>query len=157
MRSLWVTWAFTAVVVLVTASVESIAQTSATSNEPQDGPAFVKLSPPVYPALARQAHITATAGKGHPLLTQSALDSAQQSQYKCRNCREPVTSYRLVYTYQLVDSSSDESKNQTYPQTIQLENHVTVVAQMVCLCDPPMTLGKVRSAKCLYLWKCASR
>src|SRR5580704_15642905 len=109
MRSLCVTLAVAAVVLLVSSRVECIAQISATSNEPQEGPAFVKLFPPVYPTLARQADITgdaeilliisqdgviesAMAGKGHPLLKQSALDCAQQSQYECRNCREPVIS-----------------------------------------------------------------
>lgn len=174
MRSLFVTWALTAAISLTCASVECLAQTTTTSNEAQDGPAIVKLSPPVYPPVARQARITgdaeilltigqdgviesAMAVSGHPLLSQSALDSAQQSRYECRNCREQVTPYRLVYTYRLADSGSDASQNQRYPQVVQLQNHVSVVERIVCMCDPAGQFGKVRSAKCLYLWKCSSR
>jgi len=96
MRSLFVTWALVAAFALASTSVECSAQTKATSNEAHDGPAIVKLSPPVYPPVARQARITGDAEillsigqdgviestmavSGHPLLRQSALDSAQQS------------------------------------------------------------------------------
>jgi len=62
-----------------------------------------KLTPPIYPPLARQARIagdvTLTLSiqpdgsieslatiNGHPMLVQAALDSAKQSQFECRNC-----------------------------------------------------------------------
>ena len=165
------------------AHVDSLAQTPDSPNEAKDGPALVKLSPPLYPPVARQAHINGDAEilltigqdgviesvmavSGNPLLRQAALDSAQRSRYECRNCREPVTPYRMVYTFRLdwrncctaTDSSPNTNQqNQPYPRVDQLQNHVTVVDQIVCTCDPAIQTGKVRSAKCLYLWKCSSR
>ena len=182
-RFLFLTWVLVAAVVLCTANVESLAQSAASSNVAQDGPAIIKLSQPPYPPLARQAHITGdteillTIGQdgviesviavsGHPMLRQAALESAQQSQYECRNCREPVTSYRLVYTFQLAwrncctaaDSISMKSQqDRPYPRVEQSQNHVTVVDQIECACDPAGQSGKVRFAKCFYLWKCSSR
>jgi protein TonB len=75
---------------------------------------MVRLVNPIYPPLARQARITgevelklgirrdgsvlsAVAVNGHPMLTQAALNSAQQSAFECRGCEDEVTSYSLVY------------------------------------------------------------
>ena len=74
--------------------------------KPEDSIAHLvlkKLSPPVYPLLARQAMIegdvalkivvrpdggieSVTVTSGHPLLMQAALDSAKQSQFECLAC-----------------------------------------------------------------------
>ncbi len=150
---------------------------------PQNGVVLTKLSQPVYPPLARQTRITgdvdlwlkvrpdgsvesATVVSGHPLLKQAALDSAQNSQFECRKCDEEAMSLRLVYTFQLVGPEScctateDSSKNiqpgQQIPRVIQSQNHVTVVDQPVCFCDPAADVRKVRALKCLYLWRCAT-
>jgi hypothetical protein len=32
---------------------------------------------------------------------------------------------------------------------------VTVIDQPLCTCDPTSDVSRVRSVKCLYLWKCA--
>lgn len=182
-RTLSLTWVLAAAVVLSSAGVELLAQTAASSNEAQDGPAIVRLSQPLYPLLARQAHMigdavillsigqdgvieSVMAESGHPLLRQAALDSAQQSRYECRGCREPVTSFRLVYTFQLVwtncctaaDGGPNKSQqDRPYPQIAQSGNHVTVADQLICTCDKAAQMGKARSVKCLYLWRCSSR
>jgi hypothetical protein len=175
------TCALAVAVVMSLAGVESCAQTAASWNAAQEGPALVKLSQPLYPLLATQAHmagdaeILLTIGQdgvvesvmavsGHPLFRQAALESAQQSRYECRSCRELVTSYRLVYTFQLLsgncctatdDSTNKNQQNQPYPVVTQSRNHVTVVDQLACECNPEQI--KVRSVKCLYLWKCSIR
>jgi hypothetical protein len=97
--------------------------------------------------------------KGHPLLKQTALDSAQRSLFECRKCGEGTVFYSMVYTFQLNGSETwcmvDEKKEQPLPRVVQNENHVTLIDQVTCSCDPgDVTLTKVRSAKCLYLWKC---
>lgn len=174
LRFLALTPCVTVLVLLSSALVEiSLARSFATSDVPQAGVVIAKLSRPVYPPLAQTAHITgevdltlgirrdgtiesAVVVKGPPLLQQSALASAQQSQFECRGCGEAVTSYSLTYTFQLVDKGACTTTDTLSTEVIQSQNHVTVVAPVVWICDPP-SFRKVRSAKCLYLWRCSSR
>jgi len=147
-------------------SFKSLGQLIATVPE---GPVLVKLSDPTYPPLARQASIigdvnlllnirrdgsveSATVENGPPMLRQAAFDSAQKSQYDCGNCREQTNPYRLVYTFQLTDRENccDLTDNLRVSQS---GNHVIVSNRYVCLCDPAAKI-KVRSLKCLYLWRC---
>jgi Gram-negative bacterial TonB protein C-terminal len=76
---------------------------------------------PTFFPLARQANVegnvivdvtvgqdgstTGTVVKGHPLLKQSALDSAMQSRFECRLCSAPL-SYTLVYTFKHTSEGS---------------------------------------------------
>jgi len=103
---------------------------------------------------------------GHPLLKQRALENAQQSQFACKDCgTEDVRSYSLVYTFELGPTSyctnqadkPSTSTEQPYPRITQSQGHVTIVDQPVGTCDlaGTITYSRVRSAKCLYLWKCA--
>jgi TonB family protein len=135
---------------------------------------LTELFPPAYPPLARQTRISGEvqlelkirpdgsvdsleAVSGHPLLAPAALESAKQSHFRCTNCGESLTSYRLVYTFQFVDSEDCCSATQPdLPKPSQSENHITVFARPMCLCDPAGTT-KVRSIKCLYLWHCSVR
>jgi len=162
--------------------IKSLAQSGVAANSPQGEVFLTKLATPFYPPLARQTRITgdvelmleikengsiqsAIVVSGHPLLKQAALDSAQSSQFECRNCGQGVQSYRLFYSFQLgptryctetSDGSKDNQQEGPYPRVIQSQNHVTVVDQPVGTCDPAFTVTwkKVRTAKCLYLWRC---
>ena len=165
---------------LCTPVVEALPQDAASPKSPQEGVVLTKLRQPFYPPLARQTRIggdvqvmlrirqdgsveSATVVSGHPLLQQAALDSAQQSQFECPKCSDAVTSYQMIYTFQLVQLTATEvdtknkQQDQPYPHVTQLQNHVTVVDQVVCICDPAPDSLKVRSIKCLYLWKCGFR
>jgi TonB family protein len=120
------------------------AQDAASARTPQPAEVvLVKLSPPLYPPLARQARImgdvkvyvhvrkdgnvaSAELSGGHPMLTQAALESARKSQFECRGCGDEETSYLLTYTFGFLDNGPKE-----------------VVSER-----------PVRSAKCLFLWKC---
>jgi hypothetical protein len=136
---------------------------------------LTELFPPAYSPLARQ---TRTSGdvqldlkirqdgsvdslevfSGHPLLAPAALDSVKQSHFRCANCGENLTAYRLVYTFQFVDTEQCCSTTEAdLPEPSQTENHITVFARPTCTCDPAWTIGKVRSIKCLYLWHCSVR
>jgi TonB family protein len=166
------------------APTNSLAQDASRTEGPQSGVILSKLSPPAYPPLARQARIvgdvnltlsvgpdgsveSAVVISGHPLLQQAALDSAKQSKFECPKCGEGTTSYRLIYTFRLADSAdcckADEpnsDKNgptQPFPHVTQVQNHVTVIDQPTCICDPAIDRTKVRSLKCLYLWRCGLR
>ena len=152
----------------------------ASSGSQQAAVVVTKLSPPVYPQLARQTRITgdvrlllnlrpdgtlesASVVSGHPLLQQAALDSAEKSQFACEGCSGAIT-YSLVYTFQLTDlhcpSSNEPSKEssqeeKSLSQVTQSQSHVTIIAEGTIFCDPGVAFRRVRSAKCLYLWKCA--
>ncbi len=162
------------------AALVSAAGTLSAQNPPnpdvnQASVILTELFPPAYPPLARQTRITGDVQvalkirqdgsvdslevvSGHPLLAQAALDSAKQSHFRCTDCRESLTSYRLVYTFQFFDTEHCCSANQAdLPKPSQSENHITVFARLTCLCDPAGTTIKVRSIKCLYLWHCSVR
>jgi TonB family protein len=149
----------------------ALAQASAPAETPQPEVILTKLSPPVYPPLARQARISgevrvevrirkdgtrasAQLVSGHPILAPAALESAKQSTFECRTCVEPLTTYLLTYTFELKDDGDCCNAMTRAPEVTQRQGHVTIVSAQICICDPPSTLTKVRSAKCFYLWKC---
>jgi TonB-like protein len=160
---------------------DASALNASTTAPPQGVVVLTKLSEPVYPLIARTAHISgdvelmlqvrqdgriesATVVSGPPLLQKSALTSANQSLFECHGCNAEPTAYRLVYSFQLVESgccaeevskTTDGRPPPTYPQTTQSPNRVAVIDQAACICDPAGQIGKVRSLKCLSLWRCA--
>jgi TonB family protein len=110
---------------------------------PQTSAVLVKLSPPIYPPLARVARImgdvklqllirkdgsveSAEVISGHPMLKQAATESAKKSMFLCQGCSDEVTAYFLTYTFGFRD-------------------------------DGDCGVTQLRSAKCLYLWKCGIR
>jgi TonB family protein len=134
----------TRLAILFFASYTVFAQTDAPVPGAAAGVLLVKLSPPVYPPLARQARImgdvriqlairrdgsieSSEVVSGHPLLKHAALESTQQSEFECRGCSDEVNSYSLNYTFGLRDDNA---------------------------CRPVVDKRRVRSLKCLYLWKC---
>jgi len=173
---------FTSMLVLSLAVAESLAQSANSTQQAQEPIVINKLFQPVYPPGARQARIagdvelilvvrtdgsleSASVVSGHPLLKQAALDSAQRSQFECRNCTEGVRSFHMLYSFQLgptkycadtSETSKGDQKEELYPRVIQSQNHVTVIDQPVGICDPTVaiTATRFRSAKCLYLWRC---
>lgn len=152
----------------------------ASSNAAQSGVVITNLFPPIYPPLARTARVEGdvrllvsvrtdgTVGSvqivgGNQLLQYSAVQSAQQSKFECRGCTEPVTSYEMVYSFQLVGQHCPGEKDSVNTaQTPRLgvsqsQNHVSLVGEESCIgvCYAVIRVPKVRSAKCLYLWRCA--
>lgn len=160
-----------------------LAATEGSPKIPQSEVVLTALAKPVYPQLAKLARVagdvelklsvrpdgtveSADVVSGPAMLRQAALISAQQSKFECRNCGDNVSTFQLVYTFQLgptlycSDSvaKSDSVNAQTYPETKQSQNHVTLIDQPVGTCDLATTsTGKVRSVRCLYLWKCGHR
>jgi TonB family protein len=180
-RMLSVMFALPAMVVMLFAARESLAQTARSPDAEDQGVVLTNLSPPIYPPLAKQAHITGdvilelSVGQdgrlesvavvsGHPLLQQAALDSVKQSRFECRNCTEGVTSQQIVYSFQLDPMEScvqtpitpdTDQHNESYPHVIQSANHVIVIDQPIRTCDvETFSVKKVRAAHCLYLWRC---
>ena len=160
------------------------AQAISGADGPQNGIVITKLVQPIYPPVARAARVTGdvdlvltvrpdgavdsvVAASGHPLLKESAVTSARQSQFECRGCTEQFNKYRLVYTFNIEGECECEPKEtlsikkepqQAYPRIPDAQHHVIVVAQILCICDPATTTKiRVRSVKCLYLWRCGSK
>jgi TonB family protein len=86
---------------------QSLAQNAGGGDTKPDGVVLTELSRPSYPPLARQTRISgdvdlmlsirpngslesAVVISGHPLLAQTALDSAQHTRFECRKCSETV-------------------------------------------------------------------
>jgi hypothetical protein len=100
---------------------------------------------------------------GHPMLSVAALESAQKSKFECHSCPEGLTSYSLLYTFALTTrenacewaESSDGKEHRVLTGVIsQSDGHVTIIAEPDYLCDPSASIRKVRSGKCLFLWRC---
>lgn len=141
---------------------------SAARDTTQTGVVLSKLSQPTYPQMARIAHITgdvqlklgirkdgsiesAVAVSGHPLLKEAALESAQQSLFECRGCGDEVTYYSLIYSFQYAIGPLSDV------QVVQSLNHVTILAPGVRITLDNRAYIRVRSMKCLYLWRCGRR
>jgi TonB family protein len=170
-------WALAAAIAAAGLGVETWAQNAGGGDTSQGEVVMTKLVAPVYPPLARQARVTGDVEvtvnvrpdgsiasviqvSGYPLLKQAAMDSAQKSQFECRKCSAPETSYELVFTFQLNDftgtgmtpCTSAIEAHQSGSLVIESENHVTLVAQTPCVfIDPADVYKKVRGMKCLYL------
>jgi hypothetical protein len=65
------------------------------------------------------------------MLKQAALDrSAQKSMFECRGCSDATTEYSLTYTFGFQDDGG---------------------------CEGVVEVSRVRSSKCLHLWRCGRR
>jgi TonB family protein len=141
-----------------------------------------KLSAPTYPILALQARIQGTVElnievrpdgsiesadvvSGHPILQTAAVESAHKSKFECKECRDSLTPYRIIYKFELGGAVSckdiEANSNGIYDanagtQVSQSQDTITVVGSPSPICDPAGVISflKFRSAKCLYLWKC---
>jgi hypothetical protein len=160
----------------------SLGPASATSDEARSEVVLAKLSRPVYPLLARRTWVTgdvnllmrirqdgsvesAVIVSGPLLLRQASVESARQSKFECQGCNEAVTPYSLLYTFELFrtdchvttgsPSSNAQQDEKPRAQASQSQNHVTVVDEGG-FCEGVFA-HRVRSAKCLYLWRCGWR
>lgn len=131
---------------------------------------LIKFHNPDYPPIARTANVygevrltihVSEGGSiqsvefvsGPPLLKKAALQSAEQSTFECRRCSGAFTPYPMVYSFELMDGDC------CMPGPVHVSrsgNHVWITTSHFCLCDPP-AMTRVRSIKCLYLWRCAWR
>jgi TonB family protein len=170
-------------VLFASAPEYSLAKSADNASDPGDRVVLTTVSPPVYPPLARQARINGevdlalgirpdgTVGSvsvisGHPMLRSVALESAQRSQFECSACTADLTPYTVRYKFELLPldhtkdcaTLTDEERNVSPPPSVDLSHHeVTVFGKVMETCDPAVTLREVRSAKCLYLWRCGRR
>jgi hypothetical protein len=163
---------FLACCLCVILSSAAAAQVPGSQSESQEGFKITKLPPVIYPPIALAAHVSgevvlkvmlrpdggidsAEAVGGPPMLRQAAIVSAKQTQFECVACNGPTTSFRLIYRFDLGPSITCGPRGSSYPRVALSANIVTIAAQPFGTCDP-MATG-VRSARCLFLWKCGWR
>lgn len=136
---------------------------------------MLKAFVPDYPPIARQARIAGkvnleirvrqdgsveSAGvvSGPVILRQVALEGARQSAFDCESCGALGASYSLTYKFEIVSRDPPENcipdaQFRLPADEVDLAQHqITVFAWQLSICDP--AARKVRSARCLYLWKC---
>jgi TonB family protein len=146
-------------------------QGAGASNKADSGVVLTRLATPVYPQLARMAHIvgevkvTASIRKdgsvesavatGHPMLKQAALESVHKSTFECRECTEATTTGFFTFSFEIEDEGDCCNAWARPPKVTQSHDRIVIVAPQGCICDP--TCRKVRSLKCLYLWRCGCR
>lgn len=162
---------------LLWAPVTFAQATDAASGRPP-GAVITKLSPPLWPPIARAARVSgkvelivtispdgtalsSAVTSGPQMLRQAAIDSAKQSHFVCIECKDAAKQFGMAYEFHLDgDTSCAELPPKptpqpvvSYPQITQLRSTVIIVDQAVLLCDP--SADRRRSLRCLYLWKCS--
>lgn len=150
-----------ATIACCSASQTALAQATTGDGEPHTGVVLTKLSPPLYPPLARQGRIagdvkvqlairpdgsveSATPVSGNTVLVPAALESALQSRFECRRCSK-TNAYSMTYTFQVLgeldrccctQGASTNSTVERYrvPQVSQSQDHITITAAPLCVC-----------------------
>jgi TonB family protein len=117
---------------------------------------------------------SAVVESGHPMvaLRVAAIESASRSRFECHNCKEGTVFYRLWYTFKIVKGEDCCNAHTMIPTVdtvmppltldgqfvLSPDRHITVAAEQACICDAAFVVTKkLRSPKCLYLWKCSTR
>ena len=155
------------IAVLLSASAQNLAS----------GPSVkvITLEPPVYPSMAIAGHLSGEVDleitllengvpgsvhvvSGPQMLRQAAADSAKRSKFASPVGGHPDESYPLVYKFLLDDTRGcNQERDPSYPRVKSESNTITIFDQPVPMCDPTAERVRVRSWKCLYLWKCRLR
>ncbi|HZI57425.1 MAG TPA: energy transducer TonB [Verrucomicrobiae bacterium] len=123
----------------------------ATGQPTQDpGLRWGEFHAPVYPQMARIAHIcghvvlqitvqpdgtvTVQEIEGHPILVQAARDSVQKSKLICEGCGDEPHTFYVKYEFKITDPPRQPSSAAATPA--------------------PIRRSRVRSLRCMYLWRC---
>jgi len=140
-----------------------------------------KLSAPTYPRVALAARIAGavelnvavrpdgsvdwvTPIGGNPILQRAAIESAQKTQFNCRDCLER-TPYQMTFKFELGEAASCKEMDalggdlNALTQVSQSNEIISIYGRPFSICDPVATLSFVRvhSVKCLYSWRCGKR
>jgi hypothetical protein len=133
----------------------------------------VKLTAPEYPSIARAAGVFGWVNlkvaidadgnakvvgepSGPQMLKKAAIESAEHSTFQLLNEGHNHELYDLAYHYELKFLDCDEAVDSSAPAVQYTDNVITVKAQSSPICDPPAD-RRVRSARCLFLWRCGWR
>ena len=135
----------------------------------------IKLEPPVYPPYAMAARVsgevdlkiilqsdgtpgTVQVESGPQNLRQAAVESATRSRFELAPGNHAGESYQLVYRFVLDKARGcGQERDKSYPHIHYEANTITISEQPMTTCDPDAEPTRVRSIKCLFLWKCGLR
>src|SRR5579884_2377360 len=107
--------------------------------------------------------------QGHPILALAAVDNAKQSTFECVGCGNSGGEQSFIYSFEQSTEKPDPCCCSSHPsahnssQVTQNGNHITITAPPLCMCPDLCTRkwaeehSHIRSAKCLYHWKCGHR
>lgn len=122
-----------------------------------------------YPAIAMAARVSGevilrvtlgangspesvTVDSGPQMLRQAAVDSATRSQFTVIS-ESKTGVYHVAYRFIFnTTQKCNEERDSSYPHVNYESDSVTIEAQPYLICDPSSV--RVRSAKCLFLWRC---
>jgi hypothetical protein len=128
--------------------------------------------PPAYPHMARVAHlhgqiilrftlqpdgsVAVQESTGHPILRQAAEESLKTSKLRCDDCRNLTPIFTVNFDFQIADHDCREPEIKPIQQvSLKDAGHVLAIVQPFCTSDPLVHYKRVRSPRCLYLWRCA--
>jgi TonB family protein len=153
------------------AALMALAPAFAQTTPPGSAPQVESLKAPAYPPIALAARVSgevhlriALAADGTPLsvemrsgpamLQQSAIDSARGSRFQAPAQESPSQPLELTYRYVINPLECDQAPDPSYPRVSSETYTITITGQVMTICDPAAQI-RVRSAKCLYLWRCS--
>jgi TonB family protein len=122
---------------------------------------WLKRTEPVYPQMARIAHIQGEVlieleldpqgtvvglrpVSGHPILIQAASESLRASKFTCEDCGEENGVFSVVIRFKM----ADPPKLVSQPSLASNEGSPAGARAQI-------STRRRRSARCLYLWRCA--
>ena len=93
---------------------------------------------------------------GPQMLREAAIESARKSLFQPVGREGGEHAYELVFKFVVDPTSCGESRDPSYPHVSNDLNTITISEKPIPICDPAADI-RVRSAKCLFLWRCGLR
>jgi TonB family protein len=136
---------------------------------------WTEFHPTVYPPMPRIANLDGTVtveitiepddtvslqkSTGHPILVQAAEESLKLSKFACDSCSQRATPFTIVFDFRISSPECGSFGLNSSPMAVlDTSTHIRISTDRHCISDPAPVLGRrVRSLRCLYLWKCSTR
>jgi hypothetical protein len=154
-----------------------------THDDSHSQPILLKALVAEYPPIAKAAHVSgdvhlhlmirkdgtvesADVVEGPAMLRSAAIAGAKTVLFDCKMCTEESMPYSLIMRFQITSTDPPKSCDEPIPQGFHvaidpIEHLVTVSTPQIWTCDPAVETStrvhRVRSARCMYLWRCAWR
>jgi TonB family protein len=162
-----------AVIFILCIGSDGHTQMSSTSSTPKPELLIETVPPPTYPPMALAAHVSGDVRvevvvlpdgelksigvlSGASMLRQATIDKAKLTQFECEQCSQAGSTFDVVYRFELGEARSCEVEDHSYPRATKTGNMITITERPFSTCDPSSSMSeiKVRSIRCLFLWKC---
>lgn len=143
------------------------------ASEEREPVSVIQLPPPDYPPMALAARVTgevrlrivlnpdgtpqsAEAENGPPMLLEQAVELVRKARFACEQC-DKTNSLEITMRFEFGKSiCPDQPRDPNYPHASATGSVITIATQPFMLCDPAASIGvRIRSIRCLYLWRCA--